>query len=104
MRKSSPTISKVLENTEFSGLIEKFNSLGIEYIFDLIPIYKSGQLLNYIKNFEKDDYTALKLEALFREQLIKKANPALSNLFYIVLALMVFGFLLFFIFLFTKIR
>lgn len=94
MRKSSPTIRKVLENTEFSGLIEKFNSLGIEYIFDLIPTYNSGQLLNYIKNFENDNEKALKLESILRQQLVKNSNPAFQGLFWFIAIFCVLMFIL----------
>lgn len=93
MRKSSPTIRRVLENTEFSGLIEKFNSLGIEYIFDLIPTYNSGQLLNYIKNFENDHDRALKLESILRQQLIKNSNPVFQGLFWLIAIIFVFIFI-----------
>lgn len=94
MRKSSPTIRKVLENTEFSGLIEKFNSLGIEYIFDLIPTYNSGQLMNYIKNFENDNVRALKLESILRQQLVKNSNPVFQGFLWFVTIFCVIMFIL----------
>ncbi len=74
------TIRSVLVNTEFEYLIEKFEESGDSNLRNLTLLNNHGQLLSYLKNFEKDEFKVLKLQKLIMSASISASKPFINTL------------------------
>ncbi|HNP33788.1 MAG TPA: hypothetical protein PKN96_10895 [Flavobacterium sp.] len=88
------TIRQILIATEFKDLIEKFENTGNFYLSDFINSYNNGRLLEYLKNFEKDDIKAIKLENIIKNELKKNSSPFFNNMFIFMAIFFVLMFIL----------
>jgi hypothetical protein len=90
------SLRSVLANTEFQYLIEKFEEAGDSNLRNLTLLNNQGQLLAYLKNFEKDELKVLKLQKIVKDALIESSKPFLNTLviaFGIIFILILIGIL-----------
>ena len=82
-------IKDVLKNTEFENLIEKFESSGDVNLRNLTLLNNQGQLLNYLKNFEKDEKKLFRLQKLLMDEMIESSKPVVNFLGFGLIGLLI---------------
>ena len=79
----------VLKDTEFSYLIEKFKLAGNDDMQSFMVIYNQGKLLDYLKNFEKDETKVLLLQNIIKKSFMKTSKLAVNimGILFIIVAI-----------------
>ena len=62
------SIRQILENTEFSDLIEKFETSGMSDIEDFDHHVLKGSTLDFLKHIEEDNDRRLRLNGLLKKE------------------------------------
>jgi hypothetical protein len=61
-------------NTDFAHLIEKFKMAGNYKMQTFIVLDNQGKLLDYLKNFEKDETKVLLLQSIIKQDIMKSSK------------------------------